>query len=185
MTDTTIPVQNPAVTDSSLDAEGLTVSAVAVKRERMQLAGAAAAEIARIINALPVGTEYAVVTRDLPLLAEVSYLASAARTTTQTQGDQTNPGHKGIAVTLDVTSAGTGSITLEIDVKDPVSGKYVPLLTGAAVVTNVTNTYTVFPGAPATANVSANAQLWRTFRIKVTANNANTITYSVGYVLLP
>lgn len=185
MTDTTIPVQNPATTDSNLDAEGLTVSSVAVKRERMQVTGAAAAEIARVINALPVGTEYALVTRDLPLLADGSYLASAARTTTQTQGDQVNPGHKGIAVILDMTVVGTGSVTLEIDGKDPVSGKYVPLLTGAAVVTNSTNTYTIYPGGPVTANVAANASLWKTWRIKVTANNANTATYSVGFVLLP
>lgn len=113
------------------------------------------------------------------------YLASAARTTTQTQADQVNPGARGIAVTLDMTVVGTGSVTLEIDGKDPASGKYVALLSGAAVVSNVTNTYTIFPGATVTANVSANAELWHTWRIKVTANNANPATYSVGYTLLP
>ena len=75
-------------------------------------------------------------------------------------------------------------ITLEIDGKDPVSGKYYSLLTGAAVVTNVTNVYRVYPGLTASANATANDVLPRTWRIKVTANNANSATFSVGVMLL-
>ena len=117
-------------------------------------------------------------------LDNIVVLASAARTTTQTQADQTNYNHRGIMVVLDVTNAGTGSVTLEIDAKDPVSGKYIALLTGAAVTTTSTNIYTVYPGAPATANVSANSPLPRTWRCKVTANNSNSVTYSVGAMLI-
>lgn len=118
-------------------------------------------------------------------LDNISLLASAARTTTQTVADQTNYNHRGIIVTLDVTNvAASPSITLEIDMKDPVSGKYIALLTGAAVTTAVTNVYTVYPGAPATSNVSANSPLPRTWRVKVTANNANSCTYSVGASLI-
>jgi hypothetical protein len=120
-----------------------------------------------------------------PAPSSATYLTSAGRTTTQTQGDQANTLYKGVAVVLDMTVVGTGSVTLEIDVKDPASGKYIALLTGAAVITNVTNVYTVYPGAPVTTNVSANAQIWATWRIKVTANNANSATYTVGYTLLP
>jgi hypothetical protein len=83
-------------------------------------------------------------------------------------------------VVLDMTVVGTGSVTLTIQGKDEASGKYYTLLAGAAVTTNSTNVYTVFPGAPATANVSANDIVPRTFRILVTANNANSATYSVG-----
>lgn len=185
MSDAFIPVGAPTAVDSQLDAEFLTVAGQGNKRERIQIAGALDVEIARVENAPPASTDYGMVVRPIKSIAEVSDLVSASRTTTQTQADQTNPGYRGIAVTLDMTVVGTGSVTLEIDVKDPVSGKYVALLTGAAVTTNSTNVYTLFPGAPATANVSANAQLWKTFRIKVTANNANAATYSVGYVLLP
>lgn len=111
--------------------------------------------------------------------------ASAAHTTTQTQADQTNGGAaRGVIVTLDMTLVGTGSVTLTIQGKDSTSGKYYTLLAGAAVITNVTNTYTVFPGAPVTTNVAANAQLPAVWRILVTANNANTATYSVGFCLL-
>ncbi len=117
-------------------------------------------------------------------LDNITVLASAARTTTQTQADQTNYNHRGIVAVLDMTTVGTGSVTLEIDGKDPVSGKYYAILTGAAVTTNVTNTYTIYPGNTVATNVSASTVLPRTWRIKVTANNANSATYSVGAMLI-
>jgi hypothetical protein len=113
-------------------------------------------------------------------------LASASRTTTAqgTSADLVNHNARGIKVTLDVTVVGTGSITLAIQAKDALSGKYTALLTGAAVVTAVTNVYTLYPGATVAANVSASDVLPRNFRILVTHNNANAITYSVGYALV-
>jgi hypothetical protein len=117
-------------------------------------------------------------------LDNIVVLASAARTATQTQADQTNFNHRGIVVVLDMTIVGTGSVTLEIDGKDPVSGKYYALLTGAAVITNSTNIYRVYPGLTAAANATANDVLPRTWRIKVTANNSNSCTYSVGAMLI-
>lgn len=114
---------------------------------------------------------------------DVTLLASAARTTTQTSADQTNINGVRLKVILDATVIGTGSVTVTINGKDPASGKYYLILAGAAVVTNSTNVYTVSPGATATANVSANDFIPRTFQIVVTANNANTATYSVGYSL--
>lgn len=115
----------------------------------------------------------------------ISILASSSRTTTQTSADQTNPYARGIAVVLDMTVVGTGSVTLAIQGKDPVSGKYVVLLTGAAVTTNSTNTYRIYPGLTAVANATVSDVLWRTWRVVVTANNANAATYSVGAILLP
>lgn len=115
--------------------------------------------------------------------AAVALLASASRTTTQTPADQTNGTDAGLHVILDVTTVGTGSVTLSINGKDPASGKYYPLLTGAAVVTNSTNVYRVGRGLTAAANTTANDLVPRTFQIVVTANNANAVTYSVGYNL--
>jgi hypothetical protein len=114
---------------------------------------------------------------------DVSLTTQTGATTTFTSADQTsyNSGH--ITVVLDMTNVGTGSVTLEIDGKDIISGKYYVLIAGAAVVTNSTNVYYVGPGLPATANVSANVPMPRVFRIKVTANNANACTYTVGYSL--
>lgn len=116
--------------------------------------------------------------------ADVTELNAVGRTTTYTGADATSPNHAGIKVVLDMTAAGTGSVTLTIQGKDVASGKYYTLLAGAAVTTISTNVYTVYPGLPATANVSANDRLPRTFRILVTANNVNATTYTVGYCLL-
>jgi hypothetical protein len=107
-------------------------------------------------------------------------ITAAGATTTQTGADQTNLSGRGAICVLDMTVVGTGSVTLEIDGKDAASGKYYALLTGAAVVTNSTNVYTVYPGNTVAANVSASTVLPKTWRVKTTANNANAATYTVG-----
>ena len=116
--------------------------------------------------------------------SNVTLLASASRTTSQTGADTTNYNHAGIHAVLDMTTVGTGSVTLTIQGKDEASGKYYTILAGAAVTTNSTNVYKVYPGITAAANASASDVLPRTFRIIVTANNANAATYSVGYSLI-
>lgn len=107
-------------------------------------------------------------------------VTAAGATTTQTGADQTNYNGRGVKVVLDMTVVGTGSVTLAIQGKDAASGKYYAILTGAAVVTNVTNVYTIYPGATAVANASVSDVLPRTWRVVVTANNANATTYTVG-----
>jgi hypothetical protein len=104
-----------------------------------------------------------------------------AVTTSQTGADIQSPTAFGVKVVLDMTVVGTGSVTLTIQGKDKVSGKYYAILAGAAVVTNSTNVYTVFPGAPIAANVSANDTIPEIWRWIVTANNANPATYTVGF----
>lgn len=119
------------------------------------------------------------------MAASINWLPSASRTTTQTSPDFVNQGCRNIAVILDVTVVtASPSVTVTINGKDPSSGKYYLLLSGAAVVTAVTNVYKVGPGLPVAANVSANDVLPEVFQIVVTANNANAGTYSVGYNLV-
>lgn len=114
----------------------------------------------------------------------VTLLASASRTTTQTSADLINyNGLSALDIILDATVIGTGSITISINGKDPASGKYYNILTGAAVVTNSTNRYRVNPHLAAVTNSIAQDILPRVFQIVVTANNANAVTYSVGYNL--
>ena len=109
-------------------------------------------------------------------------ITAAAATTTQTGANQYNVNAIGIMVVLDMTvNAGSaGSVTLTIEGYDLTSGKYYTLLTGAAVVSVSTNVYTLFPGATAVTNVAVNAHLPYIWRVKVTANNANPTTYTVG-----
>lgn len=111
-------------------------------------------------------------------------LPSLARTTTQTGVGFAVGDHKALHVVLDMTVVGTGSVTVSIDGYDKVSAKWYNLLTGAAVVTNSTNVYKIGPALVAAANAVANDYLPGLIRVTVTANNANSATYSVGACLI-
>lgn len=106
-------------------------------------------------------------------------LASAARTTTQTGSDITSNGYNACHLVVDVTSAGTGSITPKIQGKDA-NGIYYDILVGAAITSNGTNVIKLGPGMTPVANAVATDYLPKTFRVVITANNANSVTYSVG-----
>lgn len=112
--------------------------------------------------------------------SEQTALASASRTATASSADLVNYNGRYLTVVLDVTVVGTGSVTILIEGKDSLSGKYYTLLTGAAVITNSTNVYRVGPDLLAAANVTAAAPVPRIFRVTLTANNANALTASVG-----
>src|SRR5205807_1474216 len=66
---------------------------------------------------------------------DTSLLASAARTTTTNSSDQTNYNGRSLALFVNVSSAGTGSITPSIQVKDSISGDYMTVWTAAAALT--------------------------------------------------
>lgn len=110
-------------------------------------------------------------------------LESAVRTTTQTI-DLKNTNGTGVVVVLDVTNVNTSSLVLKIQRKDPASGKFIDVLTSAAVTTISTNTYKVYPGLTAAANLTVNDVIGMNFRIVVTPGNANNTTYSLGYSLI-
>jgi hypothetical protein len=112
--------------------------------------------------------------------------ASAARTATPTpMTDAVNYNGKGLWVVIDVTSVtSTPSVTFTIQGKDPVSGKYVDLLTSAAIATVSTVSLQIHPGLTAAANTVANGILPRVWRIIATHGNSNSITYSVGYSMI-
>ena len=113
------------------------------------------------------------------------FLPSGARTTTQNTGTRYNKNHRGLRATLVTTVVGSAALTLHIERYDKVSDSWIVLLSGAAVNTNTTNTYTVYPGATVTANVSANASLSPVWRVRIAVADANPATYSVGLELLP
>jgi hypothetical protein len=62
-----------------LDTEELLVSAITVQRERNQIAGALAAEIAAVLDTDPAGTDFGLVVRSAPPISpSVDYVTSAA-----------------------------------------------------------------------------------------------------------
>lgn len=109
-------------------------------------------------------------------------VSAANPSATQNSSDQTNYNGRGVIVVFRMSSIGSNTgLTLTIQGKDAASGQYYTLLSGAAVTTNSTNVYTVYPGAPATANVSANSPLPRTWRVQVTTSDTtHAVSYTVG-----
>ncbi len=118
------------------------------------------------------------------LQAEVNYhallLASASRTATVYTDGQHNLRARGVIVSINVSVAGTGSITTAIERFEPSTGTWVAMLTSAAITTAVRTELTIYPGFTPAANVTASAVLPRLWRVSVTHGNANAISYSVG-----
>lgn len=107
-------------------------------------------------------------------------------TTSQNSPDQTNYNHRGVIVFWNVTSAGTGSVTISVQVKDSVASGYINISAFTAVTTTGLKAYVVYPSVTtAAANTeSTNWVLPRTFRVVANANNVNPMTYTVGASLI-
>jgi hypothetical protein len=115
----------------------------------------------------------------------VTGLASAARTATTSTSDIVATNARGVRVIINATAkTSTPSVVPTIEVKDPVSGVYTAVLTGAAITDAANVQLRVYPGIAAVNNLSANDVIARTFRVTMTAANANALTYSVGVDLL-
>lgn len=115
---------------------------------------------------------------------DFNLLVSASRTATISSGTLTNPSWRGLHVSLSVTNAGTGDITLKIEAFSPFVGTFHTLLEGVSVTTVSATEYKLYPGLTAVANSVANDILHRSWRVTVTHNNANPITYSVTAMLV-
>ena len=112
-------------------------------------------------------------------------LASAARTATVSSADQTFYNQRGVRVSIDVSLAAAGvSIVPAIQVKDPVSGVYTAVLTGAAIVAAGHVEMVVYPGITAAASLAAAMAMARTWRVTMTHATADSATYSVAAVEL-
>lgn len=124
---------------------------------------------------------------------ESTLLASAARTSATSSADQTNYNGRGVLILLNVTgNAGVGkTLSLQVDVKDPISGAYLVYIASAVLVTNATGVVDSIhypgqldadlnsPGAGLTSNRKA-AAIPRTWRVTVTPSDATSWTYSVS-----
>ena len=125
-------------------------------------------------------------------------LASAARTASTPTPDQTNYNGRGAKIFLDVTATPNDAQTLTVTVeeKDGVSGKYVQIASFTALVASVltatptteTYEYEIGPGIAETVAAAKHElqalQLNRTWRVNVLHSAAGSWTYSVGVVNL-
>jgi len=80
--------------------------------------------------------------------------------------------------------SGTPSLTFTIQGKEEQTGAYYTLLAGSAVTNAETNVYTVFPGGPASPNVSANNFLPAVYRVIWVYSGTGSMDVQVGVNLL-
>lgn len=117
-------------------------------------------------------------------MAEATIFSSVARTATADGVDQPGLDGFGLHVIVDVTAVtSTPSVVTKIQGKDPASGKYYDVLSGAAI--SATGTYVLKIGAgmspiPGAAAADIVPDTWR---VRMEHGNANSITYSVGAVV--
>jgi len=111
----------------------------------------------------------------------IELLASLARTANVDTPDQTNFGHKGLHLIIDVTAISlTPSVVPTIQGKDPLSGKYYDILVGVAITATGTTVLKVYPGVTASANVAASDVLPLIWRLHMEHADTDSITYSVA-----
>ncbi len=116
---------------------------------------------------------------------EETLLASAARTASADSADFTNFNAKGAHFIIDVSAiAATPSIVVTIQGKDPVSNEYYDILIGMAITAVGTTVLKVYPGIGQIVNGAASDILPRIFRVSVANADADSITYSIGAVLV-
>jgi len=112
-------------------------------------------------------------------------LASAVRAATNNSADFTNYNARGLHLVFDITAVpGVDTVTLTLQGKDALSGKYYTILAGSAQVGVATVVMRVYPGLTAAANLTANDILPRTWRVSVAHSGAGNFTYSVGASLI-
>jgi hypothetical protein len=118
----------------------------------------------------------------------ISLAALVAAAAGAQSADQVNLNGRGVKVVIDITAlAGTTpTLTVTIQGKDPVSGKYFTILASAALAAVATTVLTVYPGLVAAANVAANDVLPRDWRISYaiggSAGQAVTATITASII---
>jgi len=101
-------------------------------------------------------------------VAAVTALAAAGAGTVN-GSDQSNTNARGLHLVIDITAiTGTPTLTVTIQGKDAVSGKYYTILASAALAAVATTVLRVYPGLAAAANLAVNDVLPRDWRVTYT-----------------
>lgn len=112
----------------------------------------------------------------------VALIASSAYTTTQTSADQLNYRGRGLVLFIKTGAFGSGAsaITVTIQGKDPVSGSVYTILQSASLTASSFTVLRAYPGLTASANVTANDVLPKTWNVTAQASAWGTGGSVVG-----
>lgn len=119
--------------------------------------------------------------------ATASITALAAASAGANGSDLVNSNARGVHVVIDITalSGTTPTLTVTIQGKDAVSGKYYTILASAALNATGTTVLRVYPGLTAAANLTANDVMPRDWRV-ITAIGGTTpaVTATIAHSLI-
>lgn len=119
--------------------------------------------------------------------ASVALVTLAASGVSGNSADQVNINKDGVLLVVDITALGgtVPTLTVIVEAKDAASGKYVALLTSAALAAVATTKLVVYPGVAAAANLSASDCLPRDWRVRyVIGGTTPTVTATIGAALV-
>jgi hypothetical protein len=112
--------------------------------------------------------------------------ALAARTATPAAIVHTADGARGVIINIHVTtSADTPSVVATLSGKDPTTGEFRDILSSAAITGDSSNWLRCYPGITAAANAAVSDILPDEWKLTIVHGDADSITYQVGYVLVP
>lgn len=120
---------------------------------------------------------------------ELTLLASAARTATVQSSDQVNYNHRGVIITIDVTSVSdTPTITMTVEIKDSIGNTYNIILTAVGITATGRFVFVIYPSTltAAAGGITQVVQnpLPRTWRINMVHTDSDSITYSVDAAMI-
>ncbi len=120
---------------------------------------------------------------------EITVLATASRTASTNSADLTNYNHRGVIITLEVTTdPGSGeTLQLIVEHKDGEGSNYEVLLDDGAQATPGTRSVIIYPGTAGSGNditSTSGYPLGRTWRVRVVHSASGTWAYTVGASLV-
>lgn len=117
----------------------------------------------------------------------VAYITHTAASTGTTGADMDGGSGSGLLVFVDITAitGTTPTLTVTIEGKDKVSGKYYTILASAALNATGTTVLRVFPGLTAAANLTVNDTLPPDFRVRTTIGGTTpAVTATISLAVL-
>lgn len=109
----------------------------------------------------------------------INALSATASSASLTGNDFDTATGKGLIVVVDITALTAGTVTITVEGKDEVSGKYYTLLASTAIAATGTTVLTIYPGLTAAANSVANNVTPTKCRVRSTVVTGPA-TYTVG-----
>lgn len=165
---------------SSMNPAGVNISQIG--SVSTQMASSDGVATSNVLEAVPGLYNGAGIDRQRGNIDTYVLLASGTITGNSNSGDQINYNGRGIKLFVNSGAFGSGAstITVTLQGKDPVSGQYYTVLTSASLTASTFTVLSVYPGLTASANVTANDVLPRTFRVTYQASAWGTGGSTLG-----